>query len=78
MSRTTISVNDELLAEARAALGTSGVSDTVTAALEAAVARARLSEFDVELFDITDQDVVTARSDRLVDATHPAVLSDGS
>ena len=78
MSRTTISVNDELLAEARAALGTSGVSDTVTAALEAAVARARLSEFDVELFDISDQDVVTARSDRLVDATHAAALSDGS
>ena len=78
MTRTTISVNDKLLAEARAALGTSGVSDTVTAALEAAVARARLSEFDVELFDISDQDVVTARSDRLVDATHAAALSDGS
>ena len=43
MSRTTISVNNELLAEARAALGTSRVSDTVTAALEAAVARARLT-----------------------------------
>ena len=76
MSRTTISVNDELLAEARAALGTSGVSDTVTAALEAAVARARLSKFDVELFDITDQDVATVRSDRLVEATHAAALSD--
>jgi len=46
--------------------------------LEAAVARARLSEFDVELFDITDQDVATARADRLVEATHPAVLSDES
>lgn len=65
MTRTTVSVDDVLLAEARTALGTAGVSDTVTAALAAAVERARLAEFDVHLFDLTDEDLADARSDRL-------------
>lgn len=44
--RTTIDVDDVLLAQARAALGTTGLKDTVDAALRAAVrqsARARLA-----------------------------------
>jgi len=39
--RTTIQVDDELLAEAQAALGTYGLKDTVDAALSQAVRTAR-------------------------------------
>lgn len=66
MARTTVSVDDELLQEARRALGTTGISDTVNAALAAAVRQAGLAEFDVRLFDITDDDLATARADRFI------------
>ena len=65
MSRTTVSLDDDLLRSAQAALGTSGVSSTVNAALAAAVRQARLAEFDVRLFDITDDELAAARADRL-------------
>jgi Arc/MetJ family transcription regulator len=45
--RTTIDIDDELLARAQAALGTSGLKDTVDAAFRAAVRRSlreRLAE----------------------------------
>lgn len=48
----------------RVLLGTSGVSETVNAALAAAVRQARLAAFDVRAFDIEDEDIVAARSDR--------------
>lgn len=69
MARTTVSVDDELLQEARRALGTTGISDNgqrVNAALAAAVRQAGLAEFDVRLFDITDDELATARADRLI------------
>lgn len=66
MARTTVSVDDELLQEARRALGTTGISDTVNAALAAAVRQAGLAEFDVRLFDITDDELATARAGRLI------------
>jgi len=64
MTRTTVSVDDALLRDAQRALGTSGVSDTVNAALGVAVRQARLAAFDVRLFDITDEDVAVTRSER--------------
>ncbi len=64
MARTTVSVDDELLQEARHVLGTTGISDTVNAALAAAVRQAGLAEFDVRLFDIADDELATAREDR--------------
>ncbi len=65
MSRTTVSVDDDLLRDARQALGTRGISETVNAALAAAVRQAKRAAFDVRRFDITDGDVVAARADRL-------------
>lgn len=64
MPRTTVNVDARLLADARAVLGTTGVSDTVNAALEAARRRARLARVTVADFDITDDDIATARADR--------------
>lgn len=64
MSRTTVTLDDVLLDDARRLLGTSGVSETVNAALALAVRQARLAAFDVRLFDITDDDIATARADR--------------
>lgn len=64
MSRTTVTLDDVLLDDARRLLGTSGVSETVNAALALAVRQARLAAFDVRLFDITDDDIAAARADR--------------
>lgn len=64
MSRTTVSLDDTLLRDAQQVFGTAGISDTVNAALAAAVRQARLAAFDVRVFDITDADVATARAER--------------
>lgn len=64
MARTTVSLDDALLDDARRLLGTTGVSDTVNAALAAAVRHARLAAFDVRGFDITDDELAEARADR--------------
>lgn len=65
MARTTVSLHDTLLHDAQRALGTRGVSETVNAALAVAVRQSRLAAFDVRLFDVTDDDLATARADRL-------------
>lgn len=65
MARTTVNVDEVLLQDARAALGTEGLTETVNAALAAAARRHRLSAFDVQRFDVTDQDIAAARRDRL-------------
>lgn len=62
--RTTVTLDEMLLDDARRLLGTTGVSDTVNAALVVAVRQARLAAFDVRLFDITDDDLAEARTDR--------------
>jgi Arc/MetJ family transcription regulator len=64
LSRTTVTLDDDLLQDARRLLGTSGVSDTVNAALAMAIRQARLMMFDVRRFEITDDDIATARADR--------------
>lgn len=64
MSRTTVSLDDDLLHDAQAVLDTTGVSTTVNAALAAVVRQARLAEFDVALFDITDDELAAARAER--------------
>ena len=64
MPRTTVNVDDVLLLRAQDALGTSGVTQTVNAALALAVRRAALASFDVRSFDITDEDLSQARLDR--------------
>lgn len=63
MARTTVNVNEALLDRARRALGTSGLSETLNAALEEVVARDALADFDVADFDITDEDIRPARED---------------
>ena len=75
MSRTTVSLDDDLLRDAQTALGTSGVSSTVNAAWAAAVRQARLAEFDVGLVDITDGELSAARADRL--GSEPERYRDG-
>lgn len=62
--RTTVTLDEMLLDDARRLLGTTGVSDTVNAALALAIQQARLAAFDVRLFDITDEDLAAARADR--------------
>lgn len=47
MARTTIDVDPDALAAARAALGTHSASDTVNAALREAARRVALADFDV-------------------------------
>lgn len=64
MTRTTVTIDDALLDDARRWLGTTGVSSTVNAALAAAVRQARLAAFDVALFEITDEDLAQARAER--------------
>lgn len=62
--RTTVNVDDALLTEVRNVLGTSGVSDTINAAMSSVLRRAELDAFDISHFDISDDDVVEARRDR--------------
>ncbi len=64
MTRTTVTIDDALLDDARRLLGTTGISSTVNAALAAAVRQARLAAFDVALFEITDEDLTQARTER--------------
>ena len=64
MTRTTVTLDDHLIEDARRLLGTSGISETVNAALAVAVRQARLAAFDVRRFEITDDDIATARADR--------------
>lgn len=64
MSRTTVSVDDDLLRDASQALGTRGISETVNAALAAAVRQAKRAAFDVRRFDSTDDDVVAVGADQ--------------
>lgn len=66
MMRTTVNLDDQLLVEAREALGTTGVTDTVNAALAETARRARLADFDISVFDITDQELADARADRTI------------
>ncbi len=65
MARTTVNVDESLLDQARAALGTEGLTETVNAALSMAARRGRLATFDIRLFDVTDEDIEDARRDRL-------------
>jgi Arc/MetJ family transcription regulator len=62
--RTTVDINPQALAAARTALGTTGLSETVNAALNEAARRAALARFDV-LRDIDGQpgDVAAGRTE---------------
>ena len=64
MMRTTVNVDHELLAGAQQALGTTGLSETVNAAMADVARRAALARFSVRDFDITDADLADARADR--------------
>lgn len=64
MPRTTVTLDNNLLQDARRLLGISGISDTVNAALAMAIRQVRLAAFDVRRFDITDDDIATARAER--------------
>lgn len=70
--RTTVSLDDDLLHEARQALGTTGVSDTVNAALAATVRQAKLAGFDVRVFDVTDDDIAEVRAERPASGASPS------
>jgi len=63
MRKTTLVIDDDLIRDARAALGTSGIKDTIDQALRDAVARqaqVRLMEFfgDPSRHDLNDPDVM--------------------
>ena len=68
MARTTVNIDDALLAEARRVLGTDGVTATINAAMSVVVRRAALDEFTINDFDITDADLADSRRDRAVTA----------
>jgi hypothetical protein len=68
MARTTVNVDDTILEQARVILGTSGVTETINAAMAAVVRRAALEEFTLRDFDITDADLADSRRDRSVSA----------
>jgi Arc/MetJ family transcription regulator len=62
MTRTTVDVDDGALDAARRELGTTGLSETVNAALRDAARRRTLKDFDVVRdIDGTPRDVVTGR-----------------
>jgi len=63
--RTTVNVDPELVEAAQHALNTHGLTETVNAALADVGRRAKLQTFDVRMFDITDEDIASARKDRL-------------
>lgn len=63
--RTTVNIDPELLHMARNGLGTEGVSETINAALADVARRTRLREFDVRMFDVSDEDLADSRRDRL-------------
>lgn len=64
MARTTVNIDQRLLTDAQRVLGTSGVTDTLNAAMAAVVQRAALDDFSLAAFDITDDDLAEARADR--------------
>lgn len=64
MARTTVNIDEGLLAEAQRALGTHGVTETINAAMSAVVQRSALDDFSLNEFDITDDDLAEARQDR--------------
>lgn len=68
MARTTVNVDDVLLAKVQALLGTAGITDTVNAAMLDVVCRAELASFELSEFDITDEDLADSRRDRTVTA----------
>jgi Arc/MetJ family transcription regulator len=65
MARTTVDVDEAALSAAQAALGTSGLSRTVNAALREVARRSALADFDV-LRDIdgTPEEVESGREGR--------------
>jgi Arc/MetJ family transcription regulator len=65
MTRTTVDVDERALEAARAALGTTGLSATVNAALREAARRRALAEFDVVRdVDGTPDEVEANRAER--------------
>lgn len=63
--RTTVNIDDASLKAARDALGTKGPTETVNGALAKVARQARLRDFDVRGFDVTDEDIAAGRADRL-------------
>lgn len=62
MTRTTVDVDERALAAARKQLGTSGLSETVNAALRDAARRRALASFDVRTdIDGTPEEVAEGR-----------------
>jgi Arc/MetJ family transcription regulator len=66
VGRTTVNVDDTILEQARVVLGTSGVTETINAAMAAVVRRAALEEFTLRDFDISDADLADSRRDRSI------------
>lgn len=65
VSRTTVDVDEEALAAARAVLGTEGLTKTVNAALREVAHRAALADFDVRRdIDGTPAEVAAGRERR--------------
>lgn len=66
MSRTTVDIDEQALEAASGALGTSGLSVTVNAALREVARRSALAGFDVNRdFDVTPADIEAGREDRI-------------
>ena len=68
MARTTVNIDEVLLAKVQARLGTSGVTDTVNAAMREVMRRTELESFALSEFDITEEDLADSRRDRTVSA----------
>jgi Arc/MetJ family transcription regulator len=65
MARTTVDIDPQALAAARAALGTVGLSETVNAALSETARRAALAQFDVRRdIDGDPAEVAAGREER--------------
>ena len=65
MARTTVNVDDKLLRDAKKALGTRGLTETINAAMEDVVRRQARASFTVRDFDITDDDLAEGRANRM-------------
>jgi Arc/MetJ family transcription regulator len=68
MARTTVVIDDKLLDEARAALGTKGIRETVEASLRETVRKRRLAEFREALgtieMDMTLEELLRLRHEQ--------------
>ncbi len=64
--RTTVNIDDASLRAAQDVLGTTGLTETVNAALAEVARHARLQSFDVRNFDVTDEDIAAGRAARTV------------